>query len=288
MGESMRTTGFVPGDRPAGAPADLDAINRGTWQRPDTVEVYRKLHGWTDPGEEAAVRWISGEARGQPILDIGVGAGRTTELLRPIAGEYLGVDYTAEMVDACRQAHPGVRFERMDARDLSALPADHFGAVVFSFNGIDSVAPADRHKVLLEVHRVLRAGGRFLVSAHNRHGPGTREKPRVRVPFTGNPLRLCWRLARSVASLPRALRNYLRLRTVNQVHEDWAVMNCGAHDFGLVVVYTSLPAQKRQLEEAGYLVEAVFDNVSGQQVREGTDTSQAWWFHYVARKAPRH
>jgi SAM-dependent methyltransferase len=268
----------------ANAPLDLDQINRATWQRPDTVAVYRRLQGWSDPGEQAAIEWVADRARGAPVLDIGAGAGRSTALLLPLSTDYLGIDYTAEMVDACRRTYPTARFEHLDARDLTSLPAGHFGLVVFSFNGIDSVAPQDRRLVLAEVFRVLRPGGLFVVSGHNRHGPGMREKPRLDVPWTSSPLRLGWRLMRAVAALPRSVHNHLRLREANEVHEDWAVMNCGAHGFGLVVVYTSLQEQLRQLHQAGFEVEAVFDDARGRPVEEGADTGGAWWFHYVARK----
>ena len=268
----------------SGQAFDLDTINRGTWRRPDTVAAYRDLRGWTDPGEEAAVAWAAPQVAGGPVLDIGVGAGRTTALLRPLSEDYLGIDYTAEMVQACRQAHPQARFRQMDARDLSALPGGHFALAVFSFNGIDSVDRADREQVLREVHRVLRPGGLFMVSAHNRHGPGAGERPGMRLPWSWNPLRLGWRLARSLRALPRSLRNHRRLRAANEVHEDWAVLNCGAHDFGLVVVYTSLAEQTRQLREAGFVLEAVFDNERGERVTQASDNGHAWWFHYVVRK----
>lgn len=263
---------------------DPDVVNRGTWQRTDTVDQYRRLHGWTDPGEEKALAYAAAQAKGQPVLDIGMGAGRTAPLLAPLASEYLGVDYTAEMVHAARAAHPALRFEHMDARDLSALPAAHYGLVVFSFNGIDSVAVADRSTILAQVHRVLKPGGLFIVSAHNRHGPGAGERPKLDIAWTPNPVRLAWRVAKQLSALPRALRNHRKWRQVNEVHEDWALMNAGAHDFGIVVVYTSLTEQKRQLREAGFVVEAVFDSATGALVNEGDDTSKAWWFHYVVRK----
>jgi SAM-dependent methyltransferase len=279
---------FQPGPSTAVGPAavhhDVDSVNRRTWQQRSTVEQYRHLRGWTDPGEQAAVEWARSLFQGQPILDIGVGAGRTTALLRPLASDYLGIDYTAEMVDACRETYPDVRFEHMDARNLQPLPTDHFGLVMFSFNGIDSVAPGDRRMILREVHRVLRPGGLFLVSSHNRHGPGARETPRLHVAFSANPLRLGWRLVRTLAALPRAIRNHLRLRAANEEHEDWALRNCGAHDFGLLVVYTSLAEQQRQLQEAGFEVEAVFDSQRGQPVTPDLDTRDVWWFLSVARK----
>lgn len=277
--------GPLPGGRPQPLHHDLDAVNRGTWQRRSTVDQYRRLSGWTDPGEQAAVDWARPFIQGHPILDIGVGAGRTTALLRPLGSDYLGIDYTPEMVDACRALHPDARFAHMDARNLRALPAQHFGLVVFSFNGIDSVAPEDRPTILAEVHRVLRPGGLFIVSWHNRLGPGARERPSLAVHFTPNPLRLGWRMLRSLGAMPRAMRNHLRLRGANEEHEDWAVRNCGAHDFGLVVVYTTLAEQQRQLRAAGFEVPVVFDNVRGQPVAADQDTRDIWWFHAIARKA---
>ena len=262
----------------------VDAVNRSTWQKRSTVDEYRHLSGWTDPGERAAVEFVAPLVTGQPILDIGVGAGRTTGLLRPLGGDYLGIDYTAEMVEACHTRHPGVPFAHMDARDLRALPANHFGLVVFSFNGIDSVAPEDRATILGEVLRVLRPGGLFIVSSHNREGPGAREKLGLHVAFSANPLRLGWRLLRGLRSMPRAIRNHLRLRTANENHQDWALRNCAAHDFSLLVVYTTVAEQQRQLRSAGFEVKVVFDSERGRAVPAGQDTRDVWWFHCVARK----
>jgi SAM-dependent methyltransferase len=264
--------------------ADLDAINRPTWARRDTVRMYERLEGYTDPGEQAAIEYVAPRVRGRPMLDIGVGAGRTTQLLLPLSSEYIGVDYTQEMVLACRRRHPGVRVEQMDARNLAAFSDGQFALVMFSFNGIDSVGPQDRMQVLREVHRVLEPGGLFLFSAHNHDGPGRGEQPQVHIPFTWNPIKLGWRGFKSISALPRALMNHRRLSRANETHEDWSVMNAGAHDFGIVVVYTTLVEQKRQIAEAGFECEAVFDNARGQRVPDGADTRDMWWFHYVARK----
>lgn len=262
----------------------LDAINRRTWQAPATVRAYERLAGWTDPGEQAAVDFVADQVRSRPVLDIGVGAGRTTALLQAISADYVGIDYTAEMVQACRARNPGARIEHMDARDLSAFEDGRFALAMFSFNGIDAVDFADRHRVLAEVHRVLQPGGLFIVSAHNRLGPGLGEQPRLRLQFSWNPLKLGWRVLRQVRALPRSLSNHRRLRALNETHDDWAIMNAGAHDFGIVVVYTTLAEQKRQLESAGFRTELVLDNVDGRPVADDEDTSRIWWFHYVARK----
>lgn len=263
----------------------LDAINRDTWKLPTTVSAYERLDGWTDPGEQAAVEFVAAEVRSRPILDMGVGAGRTTTILRAISEDYIGIDYTQEMVQACRAKHPGVPILQMDARDLGRFEDERFALVVFSFNGIDSVDLADRWKILKEVHRVLQPGGLFLFSAHNRQGMGQGLKPRAHLPFSWNPLRLGWRTLQLARSLPRSWRNYRRHQPLNEIHDDWAIMNCPAHEFGIVIMYTALAEQKRQLDAAGFGVELVVDGVRGQPVAEDTDTSDVSWFHYVARKA---
>lgn len=266
------------------AASPLDAINRRTWARAGTVREYERLHGWTDPGERAAFDFVAPRVRGGPILDIGAGAGRTTPLLMAISEDYVAVDYTPQMCEAFRKLHPGVPIQQMDARELRGFGEGCFALAVFSFNGIDSVDLAGRGRVLAEVHRVLRPGGFFVFSAHNHDGPGRGEHPGFALPFTWNPLRLAWRAGRLLARLPAARRNHRRLSAFNETHESWSVMNAGAHRFGIVVVYTTLAEQLRQLREAGFDCEAVFENTRGDRVREGDDTRAAWWLHYVARR----
>ena len=160
--------------------ADLDTINRNTWKLPGTVRVYEHLEGWTDPGERAALEHVADEARGVPVLDIGVGAGRTIPLLRAMSPDYVGIDYTAEMVTACRARHPDARIEHMDARDLGRFRDGQFGLAVFSFNGIDAVHVDDRQQVLREVQEEfgclpLGVGGRL---RHVQENPDRRHQIR--------------------------------------------------------------------------------------------------------------
>ena len=218
----------------------MDAINRRAWSSRAAVKWFRSLEGWTDPGERAAIEHIRDEVRGRPILDIGVGAGRTVPLLRAISLDYVAVDYTQELVDACRKKHPDARILLGDARDLSMFDNESFALVVFSFNGIDAVNEPDRMKILREAHRVLRPGGIFLFSSHNRRGPGHGEPLSFGFYATRNPVKLAARLVRTIAEAPVAAFNHLRYSKLNEQSDDHSIMNAAAHAHGILVYYVTL------------------------------------------------
>jgi len=121
------------------AAALMDEINRAAWQTRASVRSFARLEGFTDDGERAALASIAHEVHDEPILDLGVGAGRTVPILRSLSDDYTAIDYTPELVMACRHKHPNARILHGDARDLSCFPAETFKLVVFSFNGIDAV-----------------------------------------------------------------------------------------------------------------------------------------------------
>src|SRR5579862_5345833 len=132
----------------------IDASNRLTMARPDVVGGYARKAELSPP-ELAMLAAVRDEVAGQPILDLGVGGGRMVPALRDLSQDYVGIDYSREMVTAARRRFPGVRIEYGDARDLSAFHDGTFRLVVFSCNGLGMVGHDDRQRVLDEVHRVL-------------------------------------------------------------------------------------------------------------------------------------
>ena len=89
--------------------------NWQTWRSPWALRDYRRSSGHLKEGERVAFAIAGSQAGRVRILDIGVGGGRTAGSFRPIASDYIGIDYTPEMVKLCRTNHPDLRFEHMDA-----------------------------------------------------------------------------------------------------------------------------------------------------------------------------
>jgi len=105
---------------------------------------------------------------GGAILDLGVGGGRTTSYLSESASRYVGVDYSAEMLKICRTKFPYLEFVQADAADMSMFSEESFDAIIFSFNGLDTLAPYEQiEKCLQECSRLLRSGGVLIFSSHN-------------------------------------------------------------------------------------------------------------------------
>ena len=265
------------------AAALMDEINRAAWQTRARIRSFARLEGFTDLGERAALTSIAHEVRDEPILDLGVGAGRTIPILQSLSDDYTGIDSKPELVTACRRKHPDARILHGDARELSWFPAGTFKLVVFSFKGIDAVHPADRRTVLREVHRVLRRGGIFLFSTHNKRGPGHSEQ--LSFGSARQPIKVLASTLRALKDALRVARNYMRDSRLNEDHGDHSITNAAAHNHRPFIPYVTVEKQCRQLERAGYLpAPEIYENVAGRRVERGADTSRAWWLHFVARK----
>ncbi len=70
--------------------------------------------------ERAAFAAVENDARRAPVLDLGIGGGRTSEPLLGLTKDYVSIDYQAAMIDTCRRKFPGVRLNTVDARDPAA------------------------------------------------------------------------------------------------------------------------------------------------------------------------
>jgi SAM-dependent methyltransferase len=214
------------------------------------------------------------------LLDLGVGAGRTTKWLLPLTVHYVGVDVSPEMVERSQKRFSGIEFQVEDARKLSFRDKS-FDVVFFSYNGIDYVDHPGRLTVLAEVYRVLRPNGIFLFSTHNLDKT-TRE------PFfgTGSLSFKLVTLARYLVFSPLIITGkfrHLSMRRYEVKSIDYEIRNDPAHEHRLLTYYISAYKQVEQLKKAGFADVEMF-NQQGRKVDTGSRDTESNWLYYLCRK----
>lgn len=213
--------------------------------------------------------------RDSHVLDIGVGAGRTTPLLEPTSKSYIGADYSAPLVEAARKRFPNVTFKVGDARSMPWVPAGSIDVVVFSFNGIDTMSRRDRDLVVAESARILRPGGWFLFSSHNQDARPHRRLARLERPRISR----VW-LKRSVRHVQARLRHQ-RMRRKEVFGDGWSIINDEAHEYRLMHFYVTKEFQERTLADAGFETVKVYKQDG--LIWSGTDT-ESLDLHYWCQK----
>jgi SAM-dependent methyltransferase len=268
----------------------LDRANQAWYGRPGSVAGMAARDGFTDEGERAAYAQMADEMRDRPILDLGVGPGRTVGLLKAISSAYVGIDYLEPMVDAARARHPDADIRLGDARDLAAFDSATQALVVFSYHGIDSVGHDDRQRVLSEAWRVLQPGGVFWFSTLNAIGPAARYRPWRPLASGSNALAGGWLQrgidwARRLARAPIHILRYSRAMALSEAGPEWSVAPFFAGGWLLVTHYTSLKGLLHELAAAGFDGDPdVFDDAHGRRLYPSDDLRGVFSFSVVARK----
>lgn len=142
-------------------------MSESFWDESHTVEEFGRsyyLHG----AEQVFCRKYF--PRGGLVLDLGCGAGRTTLLLHEAGYRIVGVDLSFRMASHIKCRFPYLRSMTANAAELP-FASDVFDGVLFSYNGISFVYPKEtRNCAISEIQRVLKPGGSFIFSAHNKIG----------------------------------------------------------------------------------------------------------------------
>ncbi len=247
--------------------------NRATFAREDVVSYYLNAKDLL-PAERSVFQRIESELVNARVLDIGVGGGRTTPYLLSLTQDYTGLDYVPDFVEALKDQYPQARFLSGDARDLEGLEDNSYDFVLFSYNGLDCVSHEGRLDVIRSVYRVLKPGGMFMFSSHNRDYEFFNKLPWQRkIVFTRAYLIF---LAHCLYHLPKHYRN----KQYESYTDDYAIINDGDHRFSLLLYYISIEKQVEQLESLGFGSVEAFDQF-GRPVLNDTSSH---WIQYLTRK----
>ena len=151
---------------------------------------------------EQASKIISGN-----ILELGCGAGRGMELVANAAENYTGIDKNLKLLKHHSKAYPDFNFLNQNIPPFESIPDNTFDFVI-SFQVIEHIK--DDHLFLKEIHRVLKAGGKTILST-----------PNIKLSLTRNP----WHIREYTAfQLGNLIKKYFSITEVKGIFGSKKVM----------------------------------------------------------------
>ena len=261
------------GDRRGGSAAFSSAED---WDKLAPAYAHSNVYKLAlQPPEQKLLRRFKGRWQEIDMLDVGVGAGRTGYTFAPVARSYVGIDFSAQMIEFSRRfvgEDETIRFAVADARDLSEFAEGAFDLVLFSFNGIDLASLEDREVILCEIRRIVSADGCFAFQSHSLDA----FEPPIRRFRPSHP-----------RSTYRSLRKSVRFDRVNPDLDldaararGWALVRDPENDLALPHYYVSAGFQLRQLEKTGFRPVQVWDD-AGRSI-DPTQPQRSKYLFYVS------
>ena len=247
----------------------IDTFNQDFYKKQPVADNYSKNYNFLWPEEKLIFKKYEQYIEGKTVLDIGCGGGRTAPALNDLSKYYTGIDYSNQMVEACRKKHKTLKFVHGDASDMFMMNNDQFDFVLFSFNGIDSMSHEKRIKTLKEIYRVLKRDGVFVFSSHNR------DDRKIVTSFN----KYDWSITRNV----RNICSYMKARKHQIRSEAYTILSDPLAGFGCMTYYIRKGNQVEQLENVGFEGVEIISR-KAQFVEVDSPDTDCQFFHYVCRK----
>ena len=239
------------------------------------VTYYAALNNLQKP-EASILNNLKDALKNMRMLDIGVGGGRTTYYFSSLVKEYIGIDFSKNMVKICSENYPereNRAFRICDVRSMEMFEDNYFDFILFSFNGIDNLSHDDRLTALHEIKRVCKNGGIFCFSTHNLQSIDKL----LKIDFSKNPIIMAKRIVKYF--LLRILNgNFEKLKKKN-----FAMIDSGLFQFNFKRYYINPKEQILQLNCMGFNNIKVYRLADGKQVEDQfpLNTIRDSWLYYV-------
>lgn len=255
--------------------------NKQIWGKNNIVDPFDNKKGWLGqllPPEKVILNIIK-EKKLSAMLDIGVGAGRTSSYFSSNFNQYHGIDYSSAMIDSCRKKfskNKNLKFQVLDARDMSIYSDNSFDFILFSYNGIDYVNDRDRNKILCEIYRICKPGGYFSFSTHNIFSI----KKYYKIKMSFHPMRLL-----------RNIKYYLKFVKMNpglksNINNPFVYVNDPGGSWNLLTYYINPMVQVEKLKIIGFKKIKKFNLINGLECEldEITNNEKNKWIYFLAKK----
>lgn len=251
-------------------------LNQETYNNENVIAEYDKID-FLFKSENHILIKLRSYLRNSSVLDIGIGAGRTTKRLTDLCDKYVGVDYSEKFVAHCKKKFPSIKnasFSLADARFMPQFYSNSFDFILFSFNGIDCVEMEDRKLVMEECKRLLKDGGMFCFSFHNFY-----TIPKLYSLYVSkNPLK--WNAS------------WYRYKMVNKLNpdqhsfsnRDYIILRDGENNFKTDVMYTKPEFQLQMLKDYGFEPVCFYDAERGIKIPVSQlGESKAQWIYALTK-----